>query len=469
MTHKRPRKRRKIIIFAVILLGITGLVLAALLRKQEPVISIQTEKVGRRDITETVVANGRIQPTIEVKISAEVSGEIIELPVKEGDQVQQGQLLVKIKSDVYVASRKSAEASFLSSQASQALAEANYRKAKQEFERHQGLFRDGLISDSVFLDYQTSFDIAEQQLKQAAHQIQVARASLDRAEEELRKTEIYSPLTGTISKLNSELGERVVGTAMMSGTEIMTVADLNQMEARVDIGEIDIVLLQLGQTVKLQVDAFRDRKFAGTVSEIANSSKITAGGQSQEAIKFEVKIRIDEPAAFRPGMSVTTEIQTRSRTNVLAVPIQSVTTRLPKAPAKSIDAKSSSTETNGANSSAATNASATTNASTAAEGSATNETTTTNAASDTARRKANEPPKPIEVVFLVENDRAKMVPVERGISDEGYTEIIKGLEEGQEVVSGGYKAISRDLEDGKRVRRGRDTGPDSPPGPETRP
>ena len=330
MTPKRQRKRRKIIVFALILAGVAGLVAMALLRKQEPVIPIQTEKISRRDILETVVANGRIQPTVEVKISAEVSGEIIELPVKEGQQVKQGDLLVKIKPEAYVASRRSAEASFQSSQANQALSESNLRKAQQEFDRNQGLFQAGLISDSVFLEFLTAHEIAQQQLKQATHQIQVARAALDRAEEELRKTEIYSPLTGTISKLNSELGERVVGTAMMSGTEIMTVADLNQMEARVDIGEIDIVLLQLHQSAELEVDAFRDRKFDGTVTEIANSSKLAGGGQSQEAIKFEVKIRIDEPAEFRPGMSVTAEIQTRSRTNVLAVPIQSVTTRLPK-------------------------------------------------------------------------------------------------------------------------------------------
>jgi HlyD family secretion protein len=461
MTQKRQRKRRKFIVLGLILAGVIALVLVALLRKQEPVIPVQTEKVSRRDLTETVVANGRIQPTVEVKISAEVSGEIIELPVKEGQRVQQGDLLVRIKSDVYVASRKSAEASFQSSLASQALAESNLRKAQQEFERHQDLYQAGLISDSVFLDYRTAHEIAQQQLKQATHQIQVARAALDRAEEELRKTEIYSPLTGTISKLNSELGERVVGTAMMSGTEIMTVADLNRMEARVDIGEIDIVLLQLGQTAKLEVDAFRDRKFAGTVTEIANSSKFASGGQSQEAIKFEVKIRIDEPAEFRPGMSVTTEIQTRSRTNVLAVPIQSVTTRLPKPAGKPGDpAKPGSTDTNAPT--ALTNASPDTNADTA-----TNATASTNA--DTAKRKPNEPPKAIEVVFLVENDRAKMAPVERGISDDSYTEIIKGIEEDQEIVSGGYKAISRDLEDGKRIRRSKETAADTEGKPETQP
>jgi HlyD family secretion protein len=241
---------------------------------------------------------------------------------------------------------------------------------------------------------------------------------------------------------------------MMSGTEIMTVADLNQMEARVDIGEIDVVLLQLHQTAKLEVDAFRDRKFAGTVTEIANSSKLAAGGQSQEAIKFEVKIRIDEPAEFRPGMSVTAEIQTRSRTNVLAVPIQSVTTRLPKPAEKPGETKPpGSADTNAAPEVAASGES-------------------TNAASknlEASKRKPNEPPKPVEVVFLVENDRAKMVPVERGISDDSHTEILKGIEEGQEVISGGYKAISRDLEDGKRVRRSKETGPETEGGKEAKP
>lgn len=454
MTPKRQRKRRKFIVFGLILVGVTALVVLALLRKQEPVISIQAEKIIRRDLTETVVANGRIQPMVEVKISAEVSGEIIELPVKEGQQIKQGDLLVKIKPDVYVASRKSAEASYQSSLASQALAEATLRKAQLEFDRNQGLFLVGLISDSVFLDYQTSHEIAQQQLKQAIHQIQVARAALDRAEEELRKTEIYSPLTGTVSKLNSELGERVVGTAMMSGTEIMTVADLNQMEARVDIGEIDIVLLQLHQSAKLEVDAFRDRKFVGTVTEIANSSKVASGGQSQEAIKFEVKIRVDEPAEFRPGMSVTAEIQTRSRTNVLAVPIQSVTTRLPKPPSKpGADAKSDAVDTNAE----------------PAVASSSSSTNTQPAVADPSKRKPNEPAKPIEVVFLVENDRAKMVPVERGISDDSHTEILEGVEEGQEVISGGYKAISRDLEDGKRIRRSTDPVLDSESGKETNP
>jgi HlyD family secretion protein len=448
MANPKSKKRRKLIIFLVLGLGVAGLVLAVVLQKREPIVTIQTEKVARRNLTETVVANGRIQPVVQVKISAEVSGEIIELPVKEGQRVNKGDLLVKIKPDVYIAQRNSAEAGFLSAQSGLSLSAANLSKAEQEYQRNDGLFRAGLISESVFLEYKTAFDIARAQYESSTHQVEVARASLARVEEELRKTTIYSPLEGTISKLNSELGERVVGTAMMSGTEIMTVADLKEMEARVDIGEIDIVLIALGQTAQLEVDAFRDRKFKGMVTEIANSSKGTAfggGGQSQEATKFEVRIRVNDQESFRPGMSVTAEVQTRSRTNVLAVPIQSVTTRLPRASAGTDKTKG----TPGTNSptGSATNELANTNTT----ASSTNAET---AGSTKGDKKAGDAPKPIEVVFLLDGERVKQTPVKRGISDDDYVEILEGLQEGQEVVSGGYRAISKDLEDGKRVRKG---------------
>ena len=417
------------------------MVAVSLKKKREPVITVQTEKVTRRNLTEIVVANGRIQPVLQVKISAEVSGEIIDLPVKEGQHVKKGDLLVKIKPDVYLANRRSAEASFLSAQASQSLADASLKKAELEFKRNEELFHGKLISESTFLEFKTGLDIAKAQQESAVHQVAVAKASLARVEEELAKTTIYSPLDGTVSKLNSELGERVVGTAMMTGTEIMTVADLNEMEARVDIGEIDIVLIQLKQNARLEVDAFRDRKFKGTVSEIANSSKTAGvlgggggGAQSQEATKFEVRIRINEKENFRPGMSVTAEIETRSRSNVLCVPIASVTTRLPKESTNSPASKTN--QVAGGGSTSSTNASA---------------MSRTNLA---RADKKGEGPKPIEVVFVVGSDKVKMMPVKRGISDDAYVEITEGLTEGQEVVSGGYKAISRELEDGKKIRKG---------------
>jgi len=445
----KSRKRKKLVVFGIILLVLVGLTLAAVFRRREPIITVQTEKVAHRNLTEIVVANGKIEPVLQVKISPEVSGEIIALPVKEGQKVKKGDLLVKIKPDTYEANVKSAEAGFMSSAAGKTLSEANMRKAQLEFKRNEELFRGNLISDTVFQEFKTAFEVAKAQVESSAHQVDVAQASLDRAKEELAKTTIVSPLDGTVSKLNSRLGERVVGTSMMAGTEIMIVADLNEMEARVDIGEIDIVLIALGQNTRLEVDAFRDRKFKGTVSEIANSSKgsglASGGGQSQEATKFEVKIRVIDNEGFRPGMSVTAEIETRSRTNVLSVPIQSVTTRLPK---PDQDGKGGTntvtTSTNAAP--AATNAHTT-----VASGSSTNK----------SDKKPGEAPKPIEVVFLKDGEKVKMAAVKRGISDDAHTEIIEGVKEGDEVVSGGYKAISRELEDGKKVKvGGPETGKD---------
>ena len=290
--------------------------------------------------------------------------------------------------------------------------------------RNLELFKNKLVSDSTFLEAKTTYDVAKATLSGSLQQVEVAHASLQTATADLFKTTIYSPLTGTVTKLNSELGERVVGTAMMAGTEIMTVSDLNEMETRVDIGEVDVVLIKVGQLARLEVDAFKDRKFKGVVTEIANSSKnnSVATASSTEATKFEVKIRIAEKESFRPGMSVTAEIETRYRTNVLTVPIQSVATRLPKDPAKD--------KTGATNGMAA---------------SAVPKTTGTNDV------KFGEKKKPLEVVFVVDGDHAKMIPVTRGISDENYVEIVAGLKEGEEVVSGGYKAINRELEDGKKV------------------
>lgn len=449
---KKKRHGKKWVVLGLILVMGGGAGGAYLFNRREKPILIQTETVQRRDLTETVVASGRIQPVVQVKISPEVSGEITELPVKEGQSVKKGDLLVRIKPDFYQANRRSAEAAFKSAEAGRSLAEANLRKAESEFERHQKLLASQLVSESVFTEVKTALDVSRASLRTAEHQIDVARASLDRATEELSKTTIRSPIDGTVSRLNSQAGERVVGTAMMTGTEIMTVADLDEMEARVDIGEIDVVLIAIGQKARLEVDAFRERKFAGTVTEIANSSRGAdragsgggMGGQSQEATRFEVRIRINERAAFRPGMTVSAEIETRSRTNVLSVPIQSVTTRLPKPAAAPPGATPAGT--NRLPPSPPAHA-----------GTATNVGAATNAAGPGG--KAKDENKPVEVVFVHEGDHVRAVPVKRGISDDNYTEIVDGLSAGQVIVSGGYKAISRDLEDGKKVAIGIEAGP----------
>ena len=293
------KKRKRIIIFSLIGLAVIGIVVTVICKKREKPITIQTEKVARRNLTETVVANGRIQPVVQVKISPEVSGEIIELPIKEGQNVKKGDLLLKIKPDVYIANRNQSEASYRSSLASRATGEANLRKAEADFNRGKGLFESRLIPQSEFDQDQASYDVAKAQLLSADHLVEMARATLASADEELAKTTIASPLTGTISKLNSQLGERVLGTVQNVGTDIMTVSDLNEMEARVDVGEVDVVLIRPGQKARLEVDAFKDRKFTGTVTDIANSSKNTgslssssSSSQSQEATKFEERIQI---------------------------------------------------------------------------------------------------------------------------------------------------------------------------------
>jgi len=447
MPAKKKKSGRKWIIIGVILVLVAGVFAAAFFRKKEEVVSVQTDKVQRRDITELVVANGRVQPVLQVKISPEVSGEIIELRVKEAQQVKKGDLLLRIKPDFYIANRNSAEANYKSSLSDQVTSAANLAKAESEFRRNDELFKRGLISESVYTDIKTSFEIAKANVQSSMHRVEMAKASLARSEEELLKTTIVSPLDGTVSQLNSKLGERVVGTVQQAGTDVMTIVDLNEMEARVDIGEMDVVLIQLGQKARLEVDAFRDRKFTGTVTEIANASKnagaMGGGGQNQDATRFEVKIHIDEAAPFRPGMSVTAQIETRYRTNVLTVPIASVTTRLPKAEA----AKG----TNTVQLASATN--------TPVAVASSHQSSTNGPAGERAA-------KPVEVVFVADTMNARQQSVKLGISDNNFFEIEEGLTEGQEIISGGFLAISRLLEDGKKiVRGGPNAGPAKPPTP----
>lgn len=427
------RKRGTKIIWLILLLA-AGLGAGAYFyfRKREVVITVQTENVVRRNITELVIANGKVQPVIQVVINPEVSGEITELPVKEGQPVRTGDLLVKIKPDNYQAALNSAEANYKSTLAAKALAQANMKKAELELKRARDLAANQLISESDLLTAVTSFDVMKASFDTSTHQVEQAAAARAKADDDLAKTTIYSPMSGIVTKLRSQRGERVVGTALMAGTEIMTVADLADMEARVDIGEVDVVLIRTGQVARLEVDAFRDRKFSGIVTEIANSSKTSGPSSqsssqsqsSQEATKFEVKIRIKDHEMFRPGMSVTAEIETRYRTNVLTVPIQSVTTRLPKKADKQAASKSL-----GVSTAQASNA-------------------------GPPKKEGEKKEKPVEVIFALKGDQVTMIPVRRGISDDSFVEITEGASESVQVISGGYKAINRELEDGKKVKVG---------------
>ena len=440
-----PRRKGhgKLIAFIVILVVALGVVMFYALRKKDATVSVQTEKVARHTITETVTANGKIYPVVQVHISPEVSGEITNLLVKEGQFVHKGDLLLQINQDVYIAGLNQAKAGYESSLASKLTANANLEKAETDFTRNQELFAHKLLSESDFIGFKVARDVAKAQVESADDQVNVAKAAVDNAKDLLNKTTIVSPLDGTVSKLNSQLGERVLGTVQNAGTDIMIISDLSQMEARVDIGEMDIVLLQPGEKAKLEVDSFKNKKFTGVVTDVANSSEgLNAGSglgglgggssSGQSATQFQVRIRVTEAAEFRPGMSVTAEIETRTHTNAIAVPIASVTTRL-------IQAKA------GATNSVATNAIAAGNSET----------------NSIKAEKKGEKEKPVEVVFVLAGDHVKTVPVKIGISDDNFWEITDGLKDGDEIVTGNYRAISHDLDDGKKISKSSNTSTNS--------
>src|ERR1019366_515221 len=353
-------------------------------------VSVQTEKVARHSITETVIANGKIYPVLQVHISAEVSGEIIELPVKAGQFVHKGDLLLKINPKTPLAMLNQAKASYESSRASIATSMANLEKAEADYKRNKELFDHKLLSDSDYIGFKVGLDIAHAQLENARHSVELAQGAVDSAQDSFDKTTITAPLDGTITTLNSQLGERVLGTVQNAGTEIMTISDLSRMEARVDIGEMDIVLLQAGQKAKLEVDSFKDKKFAGVVTAVANSSEglnasssasaLSGSSAGQSATQFQVRIRLTEGDQFRPGMSVSAGIETRTRTNTLAAPIASVTTRVLKSKNKTESGKTNSVPTNAI---------------------ATSNTETNSSRLD---KKSDEKKKPVEVVFVVEGN-----------------------------------------------------------------
>ena len=425
---------------------------------------MQTEKVARRNLTELVLANGRIQPVLQVKISPEVSGEIIDLPVKEGQKVNKGDLLVKIKPDFYIASRQPGRGQLQVRAGGQDHGRGQLAQGRSGVQTQPGpVPEQARLGFARSTKCKAAYDVAKAQLESATHQVEVGQGrGWTAPEDRWTRRPSCRRSTGTISKLNSQLGERVLGTVQNVGTEIMTIADLNEMEARVDIGENDVVLIAPGQKARLEVDAFKNRKFTGTVTEIANSSK-DAGqmgmGSSQEATKFEVRIRIQEKEAFRPGMSVTAEIETRYRTNVLTVPVrqrhhppaQRTRTRRPTQEARPGKAPAATNSVDAGYQCAGRRQDQCARSRHQCSG-----CRRTNVAN--ADKKSKEAPKPIEVVFV-----AGGRPREDGAGEDRHQrrQLLgdhRRATEGQEVVSGGYSAISRELEDGKKIRKGPATG-----------
>ena len=414
---KKKKSKKKIIIFSVIGALVIALILFAFLGgSKENIIQVQTEKVDKRDITQKVSATGKIEPEFKVIITPEVTGEIVALPVKEGDRVKKGDLLIKINAKQYLADKESAEASLLASKATLDMRKAELDRITLEYERVKGLHNKKLSSDSELETAKSNYESSKASYSGAKANVLNSEASLRRATEQLYKTSIYSPMAGTVTALNVELGERVLGSGFSQGTNIMTVSDLSNMEASVEVDENDVVLISIKDTARIKVDAFGDKIFKGVVSEIGNSAISSGLGTQDQVVNFSVKLKLlDIDKGLRPGMSCNADIETETMKNVLSVPIQSVT-------ARSGDfAQAEKPEGDGED-------------------------------NQTPPKKPNGMNKPQEVVFVVKEGKAKTVAVETGISDDNYIYIKSGLSGGEQVVTGSYRAISRELSDGSTVR-----------------
>jgi HlyD family secretion protein len=381
---------------------------------------------------QTVSATGKVQPETEVKISPEVAGEIIDLPVEDGKAVMKGDLLVKIKPDSYKALLEQQEAAISAAKATNLQQKATMFKAEHDFKRAEDLFNKKLISEQEFNAAQAAYDVAKNTFESSLHEIERAQAGSSQARDQLSKTTIYSPIDGTVTVLNSKLGERLVATGQFAGTEVMRVADLSHMEARVDVNENDVVNVKIGDKAEVKIDAYGDRKFHGNVYQIANTGKTTGAGTQEEVTNFEVKIRIqDHQVVLKPALSCTAEIQTNQVKDVVAVPMQAVTIRTG-------DSNLSPEEIEKNKKKLAERDKGDNNAEFVNE-----------RAEKVAQKEERE--KLAKVVFLKKGSKAQMVKVTTGISDDTYTEVKSGIQPGDEVISASYSAISRKLKDGAKV------------------
>jgi HlyD family secretion protein len=433
-TKPRRKSKKKWIIIGGTVLLIALVAVGMSRRKKDPGISVTTEKAFITTITQVVTATGKIQPEMEVKISPEVAGEIVEMPVKEGDIVKKGDLLLKIKPDFYQAQYEQQEAALLSSKAASVLSKARLDKAEQDYSQAKDLYAKQLISDSDLLTAKTNYNVNMADYDSSLAQIRRTEGSLSQAADQLSKTTIYAPMDGTISALNSEIGERVVGTNQFAGTEVMRVADLSNMEVSVKVNENDIVNVKSGDLTLIRIDALPEARLTGKVQEISTSSQNSQAGiatsqnsSSDEVANFLVKISIsDRDPRLRPGMSSTTEIQTQTVENVIVVPIQSVTVRADDG--KTIEdlqeEKNKEAKEKSGN-----------------DLEVTDDRSTARDSRDMVDR----------VVFVVDGTKVRVQKVKTGIADNTNIEIKEGLKDGDVVVSGSYAAISRKLKNDSTI------------------
>jgi HlyD family secretion protein len=436
-----------ILLIAIILLSViakkTGLI------GGEEGVKVTAEKPKKRTIVETVSASGKIQPETQVKISSDVSGEITEMLVKEGDAVKKGDLLCRVKQDLYVSALERMEASVNSSKANSAQTQARLLQSKAQLEnteashnRNKKLFEQGVLSQSEFdaskaqyLGAKADVEAAIQTIAAADYNIKNAQASLSEAQTSLARTSIYSPVDGKVSKLSVEKGERVVGTAQMTGTEIMIIANLNEMEVSVDVNENDIVRIKLNDTSAIEVDAYLDNKFMGIVTEIANSAN-TIGTSADQVTNFTVKIRIlrssyldlipaNNPdfTPFRPGMSATVDIKTNTISGAISIPVSAVTTREDTTSYGAIEKKKK------------------------------NNFSGDNEQEETKEEVVDKNTKAKEYVFVLTNGKSMLRQVVTGIQDNNFIEIKTGIDANDEIITGPYKSVSKTLKNKTPVKK----------------
>jgi HlyD family secretion protein len=406
---------------------------------------VDVDMVQLRQIVETVSASGKIEPEIEVKITSEVSGQIVELPVKEGDYVEKGQLLIRINPDLYESAVKRSDAALNTSRSNLANAKARLAQVQAQFvttelsyNRNKNLHSQGAISNAEWENIEATFAVGKAEVEAALESVSAsefailsAQATKTEAADNLKRTTIFAPQSGTVTALTKELGESVLGNQMMAGEVIMKVSELQDMEVNVEVNESDIVRVSLGDTTSVEVDAYQDEIFKGVVTEIGNTALNSLGLSMDQVTNFSVKVSIlrssyahlnttgDEKfSPFRPGMSATVEIETAKVNNVLSVPIRAVTSR---------------------------------------------EDTTQTSALDKFRQKqagvvVDDDQKPVIVVFVLEGDKAVLRAVKTGVQDSRYIHIVEGLNENEEVITGPYELVSRKLKKDQSVTRRKNFG-----------
>jgi HlyD family secretion protein len=406
---KKKRSKTPWIIATVLLLAVAGFATATLSRQGDQAVSVELTATARQQVVETVEAVGRIQPVVSIDLSADVSGKILQLPVKEGDWVEQGQLLVQLDRERYVAEVESAQANLRGAEANVRLAREQVIKVEKDHERLADLHAKNLESQASLDSARASMQVERARAEAAGDNVEQARAALKQAQDSLSKTTIYAPVSGTVSKLNKEVGEIAVGSQFQSDV-ILTISNLAGMEALVDVDENDVVSLAIGDVATIEVDALPGQRFDGVVTEIASSAKTNAQGTTDQRTEFEVKVALTAPSPeLRPGMTASAEIITETREAALAVPLQSVAVRTPEQ--------------------------------------------LVGPDGDVADLGTLDPDREgfVDVVWVVENGRAVAREVETGIQSDSLIEILEGLAEGEQVVTGSYRAISKDLVHGAAV------------------